>query len=135
MPEKWTLAKSFSHFGAAGTNPRWSWSARSADGKTVVMTLWDDLLDYSNQPITYSTVGAERLPECMDQPGNRERLENLKWARDHCDGMFRVVITRAVDVGAHPREIAECFPQDRLLMRITDLNEETGEFAAVNVGK
>lgn len=66
-----------------------------------------------------------------DRPGNGERLENLKWARDHCDGLFRVVITVAKDEKAHPREIAECYPRD-LLMRLVDLDEATGEFRAIS---
>ncbi len=128
------LAKAFAHFGAVGKNQRWSWSARTRDGKTVVMTLWKDHLNYSNKPVVYDTFNQQSLTRWTDLPGNRERIENLKWARDHCDGLFRVVIAVAKDVTAVPREIADCFPQDRILMRITDLNEDTGEFRAVMVG-
>jgi len=42
MAAKWTRADAFAYFGAQGKNPRWSWSARSADGKTVVLTMWQD---------------------------------------------------------------------------------------------
>ena len=54
----------FAHFGAKGKNVRWSWSAKSADGKTVVMTLWKDLIDYSSSPIAYDTYGRKNLPDC-----------------------------------------------------------------------
>ena len=118
-----------------GKNSRWSWSARSADGKIVVMTLWQDLLSYRNDAIVYDTFGRNDLHQWMNTPGNRERIDNLKWARDHCDGLFRVVITVAKDVNASPREIAKCFPQERMLMRLVELNEDTGEFRAENVGK
>jgi hypothetical protein len=128
------LADCFAHFGAATKNSRWSWSARSRDGKVVVMTLWQDLLNYRVNPIAYDTFGRADLPEWTDTPGNRERLENLKWARDHCDGLFRVVIAVAKDTKASPRTIARCFPQDRMVMKLIDLNEQTGEFRAVNVG-
>src|ERR1019366_2706519 len=47
MPKKWGLAEAFAHFGATGRNQRWSWSARSADGKTVVITLWRDGRNYT----------------------------------------------------------------------------------------
>jgi hypothetical protein len=73
------------------------------------------------------------MNEWKDLPGNRERLENLIWARDHCGGRFRVVITVAEDVNARPRKIAKCFPQDKLIMQITKINEQTGEFRAEGV--
>jgi len=127
------LADCFAHFGATGKNQRWSWSARSDDGKVVVITLWQDFFDYRSHPIVYDTFGRSDLPE-WNNPGNRERLENLRWARDHCDGLFRVVITVAEDIKSSPRKIARCFPQDRMVMKLLDLNEQTGEFRAINVG-
>jgi hypothetical protein len=127
------LAESFQAYGAKLKNPRWSWSARTPDNK-VVMTFWKDRLNYSTKPVSYSNFGSPTLLRRRDQPGNRERIENLKWAHDHCDGLMYVVIVVAIDVNAEPREIAESFPQTRLLMKLTELNEETGEFRAINVG-
>jgi hypothetical protein len=71
----------------------------------------------------------------MEEQARQQRLENLKWARDHCDGLFRVVITVAEDINSLPRKIARSFPQDRMLMKLLDFNEQTGEFRAINVGK
>lgn len=127
----WTLAECFQKFGAEKANPRWSWSARSSDGKTVVLTLWCDLIRIQDKTATYDTFGLN-LDQWIDRAGNRERLENLKWARDHCDGLFRVVIIVAKDLNTHPWSIAECYPHD-MQMRLRDLNEETGEFRAVSV--
>lgn len=129
MPKTWTLSAAFAHFGAKGRNPRWSWSARSEDGRTVVMTFWKDEFDYSTKPISYSSFGPNTAV-WTNRPGNKERVENLIWARDHCDGLLRVVITVAEDVKANPRRIASCTPQDKLIMRLVELNEETGEFRA-----
>jgi hypothetical protein len=42
--------------------------------------------------------------------GNGERIENLKWARDHCNGRMYVVIIVAENVNAQPRKIAESPP-------------------------
>jgi len=75
----------------------------------------------------------DRPPEWTNKPGNRERLENLRWAMDHCGGLFRVVMVKAKNTEADPREIAECFPRDALVMKVTDLNEATGTFRAVAV--
>ena len=134
MPKTWTKRSSFEYFGTVGTNPIWSWSARSDDGKTVVLILWKDMLDYSVDPITFNCFGDAALSGWKDKPGNKERAENLKWARDHCDGRFRVIIAVAKDPSASPREILECYPHDRLIMKLIDLDEETGEFIAHNVG-
>ena len=133
MPKKWRLAEAFEHFGATGKNQRWSWSARSADGKTIVITLWKDRLDYSGKPIVYDTFKRANLHVWIDRPGNRERIENLIWARDRCNGLFRVVITVAEDPNAEPRKIQDCYPKDDWLMQITALDEKTGQFRAEKI--
>jgi hypothetical protein len=135
MPKDITLQESFAHFSARGSNPRWSWSARSDNGDTVVLTLWKDRLRYSPAGVAYDEFGTARAEGWMDRPGNRERLANLKWARDHCDGLFKVVVVVAEDTAAQPRKIKECFPQAKLLMRLTDLDESTGEFRAISVDR
>lgn len=63
-----------------------------------------------------------------------ERIENLKWARDHCERLFRVVVTVAEDEAASPRKIRDAYPQERMIMKLVQLNEDTSEFRAVNVG-
>ena len=124
------LATAFAYFGAAGKNPRWSWSARTDDGETVVMTLWKDLLDYSTKPLRYNTFARRDREKWLDNPGNRERLENLIWAREKCGGEFRVVIIEAEDTKAYPRKIRESFAQPRMLGRIVELDRDTGELEA-----
>ena len=134
MTQRWTHAAAFAFFKAKGTNPRWSWSARIDDGKTVVLTLWqDEFTKGENKSLTYHAKVREDAAEWIKRPGNRERLENLKWAKEHCDGLFRVVIGIAEDVNARPRAIKECFPQPNLIMKIVELDENTGEFRANSV--
>lgn len=128
----WKLNECFAHFGAAGANPRWNWSARSADGETVVITLWKDRITSNGREVTYHDFGID-AQSWQSRPGNRERLENLKWARDRCDGYFKTVITIAKDEAEQPRRIAECYPQPRFRMRVTELNETTGEFRAEHI--
>ena len=134
MPKIWTLKDCFGSYGASGANQRWSWSARSQDGNTVVITLWKDLVRLENGVARYDSFNLESSGEWIDLLGNRERIENLIWARDNCDGLFRVVITIAEDTQAEPRKIEQCFPQPRMVMRIIELNESTGEFRAESVG-
>jgi hypothetical protein len=131
MPKKWTRAGCFEHFGAVCKNPRWSWSARSPDGKTVVMTMWQDEIGRDGDLMTYQS--RPRPPGEETRPGALERIENLKWARDYCDSLVRVVIMRAEDVKASPRTIADCYPHEKLVMRITYLDEGTGAFRAESV--
>jgi hypothetical protein len=42
MAGDWTKADAFAYFGARVRNPRWGWSGRSPDGRTVVVTLRED---------------------------------------------------------------------------------------------
>ena len=94
--KKWTLSECFSSFGTAGSNPRWSWSARSLDGKTVVITLWKDRISFKDGAIAYEDIKID-TEAWRQRPGNRERIQNLIWARDHCDGFFKAVITFALE--------------------------------------
>lgn len=124
---KWTREAWFEHFGAVCKNPRWSWSARSPDGKTVVMTMWEDEIVWDGLKATYQSRVRIRTDK---RPGEIERLDNLKWARDYCDGRVRVVRMTARDEKADPRNIATCYPDDDLIMRVTELDEMKGTFRA-----
>jgi hypothetical protein len=130
MGKKTTLAGAFAHFGTIARNPRWSWSAVSPDQKTVAVTLWEDQISADG---SVDFFGHPKLDRWQSQPGNKDRIRNLKIARDNCDGLFRVVRVIAKDVQAIPREIADRRPDDDTVMKLTDLNEETGEFSAVRV--
>jgi len=131
MAKKWTLAEALASYGgAAGKNPRWSWSARTPDGKAVVMTFWQDRFDYKTKPPTYRAKSGAGANAWLDKPGNRERLENLIWAVDNCGGRVHVVITVAENVNVQPRKIADCFPQPRMQMQVKELDRQTGEFFA-----
>lgn len=132
--KKWTLTQAFAEFGVVRKNPRWSWSAVSDDGRTVVLTIWKDRLDFSSDPPTYDTL--DWPPETWQSShSNKERLAHLKIARDHCDGHFRVIITVAKDVNSRPRQVVECYPQKNLIMRLVALDEATGRFRAVGVAQ
>ena len=123
------LAAAFKKFGAKGKNSRWSWSARSSDDLTVVVTFWSDILKFEGGTVYYDTFG-RNTGVWEARNGNRERIENLKWARDKCGGNLGVVITVAKDVGATPREIANCYDRKDIRMTLIELNELTGEFRA-----
>jgi len=127
-----TLRDAFAFFdGAKGRNPRWSWSARSTNGRTVVLTLWKHDIDDDGATIRVhwrGRPGRKRL-------GYKELIENLIWARDHCGGLFHIVMIVAKDPNAQPRSIAKCWPDPGLVMKLSDLDETTGEFRAESVSR
>ena len=133
MAKKWRVEDAFAYFnGATCRNRVWSWSARSSDGRTVVVTLWKDRLKEDGPKITTCEPGDDsgRL-----RLGNKERIENLIWARDHCDGAFNVVIVVAEDIKAKPRKAAKRYPHESLIMKLVSLDEDTGKFTAESVSR
>jgi hypothetical protein len=126
------LAEAFRAYGAKGSNPRWSWSARTPDDQ-IVMTFWKDLIHSGGDHLSYSIFGRPDRIHWKANPGNSERIENLKWAKEHCDGLMRVVIVVAEDTEANPRKIVDSYPQKNWLMKLVELDEHTGEFNAISV--
>jgi hypothetical protein len=136
MAGDWTKGSAFAYFdGATARNSRWGWSGRSPDGRTVVITLWKDEIHDDGKTVVADMFGHERLHLWTDKPGNRGRIKDLAWARDRCDGLFRVVMTVAKDAKASPRSIAKCYPHKTLVMKLIRLNERTGEFRAESVSR
>lgn len=127
-----SLSEAFSFFGTKLRNARAVQSARNEADKTVVLALWRDGLDYSKPPaVSYRLHrnGVE-VADWTAMPVNRDRLADLQWAQEHCQGCFRVVIIEATDPTAEPRVIAGASPQRMMVMKITELDDETGEFTA-----
>ena len=123
-----TKTEAFATYGAKLTNLQWSWSARAANA--VVLTLWADKFDWKSKPVSYD---GTHEPGDLGMPGNRERLEHLLWARDHCDRRVRVVMARRAAVTGERRKIEDIFARPDLKFRLTELDEKTGEFRAVRV--
>jgi hypothetical protein len=99
-----------------------------ANGDTVVITLWQDQLSLQGDKIVYDDTGASQAA-WRKSPASNERLENLKWARDHCYGRFRTLVTVAADTNATPRSIAACYLQPELWMKLTSLMKLPVNFA------
>jgi hypothetical protein len=130
MSKKWTHTQAYASFGVSPRNVQWSWSARSEDGKTVVVTLWKDKLICHNGHYKYLW---EKLPpRSRKNLGLEELMGNLAWARDHCDGRFSVIAAIAKDEAAYPRSIAECYPT-KIVMKLASLDVDAGLFTAESV--
>jgi hypothetical protein len=128
MAKKWTHKACFEHFGTVPKNLRWSWSGRSLDGQVVSVTFWADRFEEKGR-----IYRGRRRASGVSQAGFTELLENLKWARDNCDGTLRIIIAIPKDPKANPRSIAECFPHKTLRMRLTSLDEAAGEYVAERI--
>lgn len=131
MAKKWTHYECFERYNTRPSNIRWSWSARSDDGRTVAVTLWQDRFERGGT--AYSPKADALDIKWIGSPGHKELVDNLKWARDHCDGEFRVIIAVPKDPAASPRSIKECFPHERLKMRIIHIDDGTGDFLAERI--
>jgi hypothetical protein len=127
-----SLSEAFGFFDTKLRNTRVDLSARNEANKIVVLALWRDRLDYSKAPaVSYRLRRAgTNASDWIAMPGNGTRLADLKWAREHCDGCFRVVIIEAADPAAEPRVVAGASPQQMMVMKIIEFDDETGEFTA-----
>jgi hypothetical protein len=126
VAKRWTHTACFEFFDTKPKNPRWSWSGRSDDGKAVSVTLWKDR--FLDQGRTYKNFDSDVPGEWRSRPGFVELIENLKYASDHLDGAVRVIIATPKDPAAQPRSIAECYPQEKLRMRVSALDDDAGTF-------
>lgn len=134
MPRKWTKTEAFRQYGALCANARWSWSGRDANNSVVALTFWTDrFVDFSSRPIVYRDQGWGGDADRVNRPGNRERIENIQFAIDLLDGIVHVVMARAVDIDARPRKVELFWPNPKLIMRITEFDPKTGEWAAQSV--
>lgn len=87
MSKKWTHTTAFQFYGTEPRNTMWSWSARSEDPKTVVVTLWkDELIGRAGKMVC----ARSDRGDWHDGPGYRYFMEDLTWARENCDGLVRV---------------------------------------------
>lgn len=132
MAKTWTLSQSFDSLGTVPKNKRSSWSGRSSDGKKVSVTLWRDL--FENGTMLYRSTASCSQEGWEGSSGHLELVENLAWARDNLDGKVSVIIAVAKDKNASPRSIQECFPQPNLIMRVVELDENSGDFALERIG-
>ena len=127
MPSVSTLTGAFRDMQATLRNARWSWSAISDDGTTVVVTVWDDQIGPDG---SVNTFGDPDRHIWENKLGNRYRARDLAYAQKHCDGRFRVVRVTAADLDADPRVIVQRTPEHDLWMKVERLDEQTGEYFA-----
>jgi hypothetical protein len=130
MANKWTRTAAFRFFNTEPRNPNWSWSARSANGRTVVLTLWKHEF---RGPAGNMVYARSDWGDWHQGKGSRFFLEDLTWALAHCGGGVRVIVA-VRDLSASPRvRTAECYPRKNLVMRVMHVNLQTGAFTLEQV--
>jgi hypothetical protein len=132
MMRTWTLSTCFEHFGAPRSRRHFGGSAISHDGTTVVVAMWEDEIVRQDRRATYRS----RFGPTLKGKSQRVSLQwktHLKWALEHCQGCVRVVVLTPEEMEASPRVIRSCYPDDGLVMQITEFDAKTGFFEARTV--
>ena len=119
----------FASYHVTLTNEVWSWSGLTPQGE-IVLSLWKEEFNFHDRPPTYSNYNDPDSMKWKDSLGNRERIEHLKIVRDKRGGIFRVVISSAVNFRDYPRKINEAYPKPNMTMRLVEFDEDTGQFKA-----
>ena len=110
---------------------RWpSLTASRCGPYRVVLLSWKEEFNFHDRPPTYSNYNDPDSMKWKDSLGNRERIEHLKIVRDKRGGIFRVVISSAVNYRDYPRKINEAYPKPNMAMRLVEFDEDTGQFKA-----
>jgi hypothetical protein len=125
MATAWSRTAAFRFFNTEPRNPNWSWSARSADGKTVAVTLWRHEFEGPAGKMVYAR---EAFGTWHKGSGSRVFLEDLLWAFVNCAGIVRVIVAVRDRGSESVVRTAECYPQKSLVMRVTYVDPETGAF-------
>ena len=128
---KWTHKKAFAEFGVTPRNVQWSWSGRNEETKTVVLTVWQD--GWKRDDSGKLVYQRRHDGGGTTKPGFKSFVDDMQWAIAHCDGLFSVIIAKAVDPKAVPRQIEECWPKPGMRMKIRDFDPETGFLTAETI--
>ena len=131
MSKQYNKLSAFKAFGTKQTNQRWGWAAIAEDKSTVAVTIWKDRIKLNDKKPYYDGFDEhhEKSFELWGgEKGNNDRKKHLKYAIENLDSLVRVVLIKAVDENAYPREIGSVYPYEHMWFKITKFNEETGQF-------
>ena len=94
-----------------------------------MVAMWEDQFARLGSRLTYQSHLFPTL-KGKSQRVSQQWITHLKWAISHCNSCVRVVVLTAEDPQANPRLIRSCYPDDSLVMQITDFDSRTGFFRA-----
>lgn len=125
MVSEGTRTAAFASYGITLRNPNWSLSGRSKDEQTVAVSIWVNELSGDADKRVYDR------PSWGDWyvgPGRKYLFEDLAWARDHCDGIVKIVLATPREGDRDRVEAAESHADHDLIMRVTHMDADIGAF-------
>jgi hypothetical protein len=125
MAAEGTRTAAFASYGIDLVNVNWSLSGRSEDGKTVAVSIWESELI---GPAGKRVYDRPNWGTWYSGPGRRYLFEDFAWARDHCEGIVRIVLATRRESAQDRVEAAESNADHDLIMRVTHMDPETGAF-------
>ena len=124
------LSDCFSVFDARMWNTRQAWSGISEDRKTVVITLWQDKIKILGDRLVFSTEVEGDLKVWKARLGHKWRMKHIRYALDKCGGRFRAILLFPEYKKGAKKTTKARYPQENIWWRITDFNDDTGEYTA-----
>jgi hypothetical protein len=123
LEAKVTRAEAYRYFGTRPKNVYRSLSAKSADGRAVAITLWNDKFNGPPGLMIYelSCWGDWHRGNCQ------AFFEDLEHAITHCGGIVFVVLVARDRTALQVRSV-DCYPAKNWAMRITHLDSASGTF-------
>ena len=93
----------------------------------VALTIWDDQIDRTTEPWTMNPATLRNLKMWQPRKGNKERIRNIRFGLDRCEGWFHLIWIRA---GNPEGEVLErrYLTDRRGHIADEDFNPVTGEF-------
>ena len=129
-----TKKEAFAKFGVIQRNHIWSWSGVSQDRSTVVLTVWTDQYERSDESGSYvwSTFGCDN-EEWINSNGNKARIKDIRFALGNHAGHFRAIVIEPCREFLPQRKIKSIRPVMHLEWIIDGFNPKTGECAGHSI--
>ena len=120
----------FAFYNTKATNIQWSWSAINEREKCVALTAWQDgFTNVDGKPMYHMVHNPRHSNRNL---GYRELLKHIAFAREHCAGVFHVILAIAVDPKAYPRKSKRSGfePKPGMKLKLVSFDEINGEMWA-----
>jgi hypothetical protein len=128
-----TLAEAYAEGGFVRKNAYWSWSAVDPSRPAVALTIWEDQIQRGPDFWIVDPTAFRDVARWQHRNGNKERIRNIRYGLDQCDGWFHLVWIKAGDPEIEPRSVTErrYLSDRRGHIAPEDFDPETGVFRMV----
>ena len=105
MTDVSTLTEAYADGGFVRKNTYWSWSAVDSERPAVALTVWDDQIERDTDPWTFDPTASRDIAQWQHRKGNKERIRNIRFGLENCDGWFHLIWVQAGDPDGEPRDV------------------------------